>query len=116
MDIKVIEDFIRPSKDVVRNEDGTPYLLERPIKFERMGKVETAISRSEILPAGSEYLCTLRVRRSSPLNHVPTLQKILDFGKNNGLGRWRGSGKKGTFAYRLNEIPNFKETLPEGWN
>lgn len=114
LDVKVVEDVLRPSKDIVRNKDGTPFLLERPIKFERMGKVETAISRSEILPEGSEYTCTLRIRTGSPLNNVAFLKRILDLGKNNGLGRWRGSGKKGTFAYRLNEIPGFKEKLPPG--
>jgi len=117
LDIKVVEDFLRPSNDVVRNADGTPWLLERPIKFDRMGKIETAISRSEVLPVGTEYTCVLRVRTASPLNDEKTLSKMLDLGKNNGLGQWRGSGKKGSYAYKLETIKNYKEpNVPEGWN
>lgn len=116
LDIKVVEDFLRPSKDITRNEDGTPWLLERPIKFDRMGKVETAISRSECLPIGTEYSCTLRVRASSPLNDEAVLSKLLDFGKNNGLGQWRGSGNKGSYAFKLEKLENFKEpSVPDGW-
>jgi hypothetical protein len=116
LDIKVVEDFLRPSSDVVRNNDGTPFLLERPIKFDRMGKIETAISRSEVLPAGTQYACTLRIRTGSPLNNVDILSRLLDLGKNNGLGQWRGSGKKGTYAFKLEVIPGYKEQLPDGWN
>jgi hypothetical protein len=115
LDIKVVEDFIKPSNDIVRNEKGEPFLLERPIKFERMGKVETAISRSEMLPKGTEYECHLRIRTGSTLNNIEILKTLFDMGKNNGLGQWRGSGKKGTFAYKLEKV-DYKEKLPDGWN
>lgn len=115
LDIKVIEGFMRPSQDVVKDGNGKPFLLERPIRFERMGKVETAISRSEMLPVGTEYSCTLRIRESSPLNNIDVLKKLLDYGKNNGLGQWRGSGNKGAYAYKLDAI-DYKETLPDGWS
>ena len=118
LDIKVIEDFIRPSNDIKRKDDGTPELLERPIRFERMGKTETAICRSEVLPAGTEYSCTLRIRDTSPLCDLKNLEKLLDLAKNNGLGQWRGSGKKGSYAYLIEEIDKktFKDpSVPTGW-
>jgi hypothetical protein len=43
------------------------------------------------------------------------LKKLLDYGKNNGLGQWRGSGNKGAYAYKLDAI-DYKETLPDGWS
>jgi hypothetical protein len=117
LDIKVVEDFVRPSNDVVMDGEGKPALLERPIRFERMGKTETAISRSEMLPAGTEFEMTLRVRASSPLCDQVVLSKLLDLGKNNGLGQWRGSGKKGTFAFKLEPIADYKDPrIPTGWN
>ena len=114
LDIKVVEDFIIPSMDIIRNDEGKPQLLERPIKFERMGKVETAICRSEYLPIGTEYECTLRIRTGSPMNNLETLKTLFDLGLNNGLGQWRGSGKKGSYTYKVEPI-TYKEKLPEGW-
>jgi hypothetical protein len=127
LDIKVVKDFLRPSMDIVREDDGEPKydvrgwpnakpkLLERPIKFDRMGKIETAICRSEVLPVGTEYECHLRIRTGSPLNNMDVLKTLLDMGKNNGLGQWRGSGNKGSFAYKLEKV-TYQEKLPEGWN
>lgn len=124
LDIKPIESFLKPSLDVMRQEDGTPQILERPIRFDRMGKTETAICRSETIPAGAEYTCTLRVRGDSPLAHIPkgqtqppALWKLLELGKNNGIGQWRGSGNKGAYAFQLKLLENYKDpTIPEGWN
>jgi hypothetical protein len=116
LDIKVIEDFLTPSEDVIRDDKGEPKIFERPIRFERMGKTETAIARSEVLPIGTEYECTLRVRTASTLNNLTVLKTMLDLGKNNGLGAWRGSGKKGTYCYQIEEIKGYKEKLPDGWN
>jgi len=118
LDIKVIEPFLKPSKDVVRDDANKPALLERPIRFDRAGKMEVAICRSEMLPIGTEYNCTLRVRESSPLAQIANLKALLDLGKNNGLGQWRGSGNKGAFVYKIEQLPNsFQDPrIPEGWN
>ena len=118
LDIKVVEPFLKPSMDIVRDEKGNPEILERPIRFDRMGKTEVAICRSEMVPEGAEYQCTLRIRASSPLAEIVVLKKLLDFGKNNGLGQWRGSGNKGVYVYKIEQLPDtFKDPrIPEGWN
>lgn len=118
LDIKVVEHFLRPSKDVEKDENGKPAILERPIRFERMGKTETAICRSEALPAGTEYECTLRVRTKSPLADKTVLTNLLTLGRNNGLGQWRGSGNKGSYVFKLSDpLINYKDpSVPEGWN
>lgn len=124
LDIKPVESFMRPSIDLKRKPDGTPFLLERPIRFDRGGKTETAICRSEVIPEGAEYECTLRVRTDSPLcrmapgKDVPeALVRLFDLGKNNGLGQWRGSGNKGSYAFKLERVKDYKDPrIPEGWN
>lgn len=100
-DVKVVEDFVRPSKDILRRENGKADLLERPIRFERMGKTETAIALSEQIPEGAEIEFTLRIRAGSPFLDV--LPELLEMGKLNGIGQWRGSGKKGLFVYKIED-------------
>lgn len=133
LDVKFLEEFMNPSKDILRGdqtnaEDLPPsgrgrwvadqsdrILLERPIRFERMGKSETAIVMSEVLPEGTEMSCTMRVRAGSNLTQEH-LEKLLDMGKNNGLGAWRGSGNMGSYLYKLEYLPDYQETFEDGWN
>lgn len=115
LDVKPIEKFIRPSIDILRHENGKPKLCERPIRFERMGKQEVAIALSETLPEGAEFTVHLRVRKGTPVTES-FLKKLLDLGKNNGLGQWRGSGGRGQYLYQLEVLENYKEPIPEGWN
>lgn len=100
-------------KWVYENETGR-ILIERPIKFERMGKVETAIAISEALPIGTEYSTVLRVRANSQINEE-ALVTLFSFGKSNGLGAWRGSGNAGAYCFKLEKLKDYSEKLPEGW-
>jgi hypothetical protein len=100
-DVKVVEDFVIPSQDLVRKPNGEPDILERPIRFDRMGQTKTAIAMSEYLPIGSEITFTLRIRSRSPFLSV--LADLLEMGKNNGIGQWRGSGKKGTYMHKIED-------------
>lgn len=100
-DVKVVENFVRPSKDILRHENGKAVILERPISFERMGKTVTAIALSEQIPEGAEIEFTLRIRAGSPFLDV--LPDLLEMGKLNGIGQWRGSGKKGLFVYKIED-------------
>ena len=117
-DVKPVEFFVRPSKDVVRDENGKPFLCERPIVFERMGKKETAIALSEMLPVDTEYSLHLRVRKDSLLNinDGEPLRRLLDLGKNNGLGQWRGSGSRGSYWFKLTKVEKDPSLPPEGWH
>ena len=115
LDVKPVEQYMRPSRDILRDDNGKPQLCERPIMFDRMGKKTTAIAQSEVLPAGSEMSCVLRVRSGSPITEQ-ALRKLLDFGKSNGLGTWRGSGNKGSFVFKLTKLVDYREPLPDGWS
>lgn len=114
LDVKAVEEFMKPSNDICKKEDGSRDLCERPLKFDGMHGPETAISVSESLPIGTTFSCTLRVRKGSPLTQE-NIEKLLSFGKNNGLGAWRGSGNRGAYLYKLTPLPKFQEVFEDGW-
>lgn len=133
LDVKAIEFFMEPSNDIRRWGDGSPdmfdmpkeaqaasepnsdrMLLERPIRFERMGKDETAIAISERLPVDTTFGCTLRVRKNSVLTQS-ALENLFDYGKNLGFGQWRGSGNMGAYKYKLEKLKDFNETDADGF-
>jgi hypothetical protein len=118
LDVKPVEQFMKPSHDIVRKENGERDLLERPIRFNRMGKDITAISTSERLPVGTEFGCVLRVRKRSGMTEE-ALRFLFELGKNNGFGSWRGSGNMGAYRFKLEKLQNYKEPVPpgfEGWS
>lgn len=133
LDVKPIEPYMRPDKDILRAKDNDELntfeisgkgknildpkgrvLLERPIRFNRMGKEETAISLSEQLPKGTIFGTILRVRKESTIGY-DALCKLFDLGKSNGLGAWRGSGNMGSYVFKLNALPDYVEDFGD-WN
>lgn len=114
LDVKATTEFMVPSKDIVRNQNGDRELLERIVRFNDKGTVKTAICVSEQLPKHTEFGCILRVRRTTTVSDQD-LEDLLDYGKNNGLGSWRGSGHMGAYIYQFEELPDYQETWPEGW-
>ncbi len=115
LDVKSVDEFMTPDKDIMRKENGERELLERPLKFERMGKIQTAIAISEQLPVGTQFSTILRVRDKSPIDEK-ALNVLLSFGKSNGFGAWRSSGGMGAYVYKLKLLPDYVEALPEGWS
>lgn len=144
LDAKVVEEFIQPMTeggeiaDIMRKPDGSAdkfvgevdpdamlapneadgakpaaLICERPINFERMGVRQTAIALSEQLPVGSIFSFHLRCRALSPINNL--LEELLDYGKNNGLGAWRGSGNKGAYYFVIQEVDYDPTPIPKGW-
>ncbi len=109
LDIKPVEKFLVSSLPVY------PEPLVRPIRFDQMGKQVTALVASEVLPEGTEFMCTLRVRKGSPFDSLDTLKFIFDHGKLLGLGQWRGSGNYGSYVFKLEHLPEFKEDFGDGW-
>jgi hypothetical protein len=112
LDVKPIEQFVKASKDLARDENGKPAICERPISFEVMGKRTTAIARSQTLPEGTEFEMHLRIRAGSPVLEV--LETLLAYGRNNGLGAWRGSGGKGAYRYILEDADESVDPAPAG--
>ena len=115
-DVKCVEFFLRSSQDVDRDAKGNPRICERTlIKPNMGGGKDSVIARSETLPKGTVFEFTLRVRTTSPLNSIKVLSYLMEKGRNNGLGAWRGSGNRGAFVYKLDVAPNFVETFEDGW-
>jgi hypothetical protein len=117
LDVKPVEEFSTATKDILRQEDNSPQLCVRPLRFQGQHGIETALSASEILPVGTEFEMHLRVRKDSPLNKdggAPIVD-LLDLGKSNGLGQWRGSGCKGQFCFQFDPVDYDPSGIPEGW-
>jgi len=70
-------------------------------------------TRHEQLPVGTEFSVILRVREGSPITKE-VLTKLLSMGKSNGLGAWRSSGSKGRYFFKIEELKDYKEPIPEG--
>ena len=116
LDVKPVEEFLVPNKDIKRNEDGKPFIDERPIRFiDNKGKQQTAINCSEVLPVGAEFRCVLRIRKQGPID-LKALKRLFELGKSNGLGAWRGSGNRGSYFYKVKALKDYKEPVPKGWN
>ena len=117
MSVKPVQPFMIPSNDIVRqNGNGKRQILERIVRWQdQFGKTQTAIATSEMLPEGTTFGCVLRVRKDSPITEE-FLKELLEYGKNNGLGSWRGSGNKGSYYWQLKKLPDYQEEVPEGWN
>lgn len=109
LDIKVVEEFLVASKDIIRLPDGDRKLNVRTIRFNLLGKETTALQAAEELPVDTQFQATLRVRKGSPLDDIDNLRKIFDMGKNLGLGQWRSSGNKGAYVFKLKALKSFKE-------
>lgn len=135
LDVKFVEDFMETSEDIMRAPTQVEcdekwgftskgkntvdpkgrVLLERPIVFDRMGKRETAIAMGEQLPKGTTFGCTMRVRKESKMTE-DALKEFLNLGKSNGFGSWRGSGNMGSYVFKLEKLPEYKEQVAEGWS
>jgi hypothetical protein len=114
LDVKPIQKFMIPNKDIIRGEDGNHIQLERIVRYNDKGTPKTAICISEQLPEDTEFECILRVRRTTTITDRE-LEDLLDYGKNNGLGAWRGSGHMGAYIYKFEHLPDYQETWPDGW-
>ena len=135
LDCKPIQQFALASKDILRRTNGQPMagtvvkdekgqseplLYERPIRFkDKMGNEVTAIQMSEVLPEGTIFSMNLRLRAGSIVDEA-AIQYLLQLGKSNGLGQWRGSGGMGSYAFKLTPISQEEgakaEGIPEGWS
>ena len=102
-DVRPVSEFMKPDQDIMRKEDGTPFIFERPIRFQNRehGGQEVSIAQSEALPEGTEVEVFLRIRKESVILNI--LEALLNLGKNNGIGQNRRSGF-GAYLYNLKEV------------
>lgn len=114
----IIEDRVLKAGE--KKGEMVPALLERPLLTDKQGVKTATIAQSQILPAGATIKLHLRIRSESPVNTEKKLMETFIYGKNQGLGQWRGSGGFGSFDFRLYEIidPRQVETIAgeeDGW-
>ena len=94
-------EFIIPDKDIVRDNSGMPFYLQRPILCSTPKGARTSLARSEQIPAGAKLNFTLQVLKNSPLT-TEHLETLFSYGEMKGLGQWRNAGY-GTFSFYLQQ-------------
>jgi hypothetical protein len=100
--------FITERRVNLLNADGTPCqkvgLLERPLRAETMQGTRICLSRSEVLPEGTNYTCTINwlpsVKNKKTLIDEGVIRWALDYGMLKGEGQWRNGGF-GRFTYEI---------------
>lgn len=119
MDCKFVETVVPASEDIERDPvTKERKLCVRPIRFNRLGVQTVALAASEVLPAGTIFSMTMRIRKGSPLDSMEILDTIFSYGKSLGLGSWRGSNNYGQFDYQLTQLNDYVEEVQDsdlGW-
>jgi hypothetical protein len=72
--------------------------LERPLRAETAQGPRTALARSEMLPEGTWFKCSLEVFDGPITEEI--LRDLLSYGERKGLGQWRNGGY-GRFRFEL---------------
>lgn len=96
--------LIQPRRIKLVGEMGD--ILERPLRAtDQMGRVRTALSRSETMKPGTyiEFeIHALKVEKFNATEHV--VRELMDFAQTLGFGQWRNSKMYGQFEYTLEAI------------
>lgn len=95
--------FITFNKDIQRNDDGSPYFLQRSLRAMTAQGPRITLAKSEVVPAGASLEFNLKVMKNSPLTE-DALNTLFIYGQMTGLGQWRNSGK-GSFIHVLTKLP-----------
>lgn len=75
--------------------------LERPLLANTAQGPRVALARSEVLPIGTRFRCSLEVYPGEITEHV--LRELLDYGFHYGIGQWRNADF-GQFRYTLKAV------------
>jgi hypothetical protein len=81
-------------------DGGAIEYLERPLRAETAQGPRIALARSEMIPAGSGFICRVEIWPGDITGD--TLTDLLDYGRVMGIGQWR-NGSYGQFEYTLSE-------------
>lgn len=71
-------------------------IAQRPLRAETAQGPRTALASSETLPEGTRLVCIVSILGDMLVDYIPTW---LNYGKYNGIGQWRNSGK-GRFRWK----------------
>jgi hypothetical protein len=91
--------FVTPRRiNLVIPEGGGITYNERPLRAETAQGPRVALARSEELPEGTKFSCTLEVYRGQLTFEI--IHGLLTYGAYKGLGQWRNGGY-GRFEFTL---------------
>lgn len=91
-------------------EDEALDLLQRPLRTSGPTGERVALAASEVLPAGTSFVCVVTVFGDQLLPYVPMW---LNYGKVNGIGQWRNSGK-GRFKWEELDRRTYDQDMETG--
>lgn len=97
--IRADQEFITCDRDIIRKEDGTPKYQHRSLRAMTAQGPRVALAKSEMIPAGAQFIFTLQVVKDCPItgDHLATM---FNYGQQSGLGQWRNAGW-GTFTFTM---------------
>ncbi len=91
--------FVLPRRILLQvPPDGPTNFIERPLRGMTLQGPRVSLARSETLPVGTSFACTLQVL-AGPVSEA-VLIELLDYGRFKGFGQWRNGGY-GRFTYEL---------------
>jgi hypothetical protein len=94
--------FVNPRRiDLIVPEMREMGHRERPLLADTAQGPRVALARSEELPAGTFFYCTLKVYEAGKITEE-VLRDLLAYGEDCGIGQWR-TAKWGSFTYELEE-------------
>jgi hypothetical protein len=91
--------FVKPRViEIEMPENSVIEYLERPLRAETAQGPRVSLARSEMLPVGTKFTCTLEVYRGQVTFEI--LRDLLTYGANKGIGQWRNGGY-GRFEFEM---------------
>jgi len=88
--------FINPRR-LYFNKDQPDGMIERPLRAMTAQGPRITVTRSDYIGEGQEIKFEVEVFRNSKGIDHELIEKLLEYGKYQGLGQWRGSGRYGQF-------------------
>lgn len=103
--------FVAPRKIFIEMPEGaTIGDCQRPLRAQTAQGERVALANSESVPAGSRLTFEIEIESDK---FLPAVIEWLDYGKLNGLGQWRNSGKG---RFEVVDIRESKKRHANGYN
>lgn len=94
--------YITPRRIALHVPDGSIMTYcERPLRAQTAQGPRTSLARSEELPEGTWFECSIEVF-DGPISE-PLLRDLLSYGERRGFGQWRNGGH-GRFTFELMKV------------
>lgn len=92
--------FVKPRQIELHLPEGTSITYnERPLQAQTAQGPRVALARSEEVPVGTWFECTLKIYDNPEIDHN-VLGELMTYGEDQGIGQWR-SGGHGSFTFEV---------------